>query len=69
MSSNSKLSGDDLNARFKVIHEKTPKAGQLLAIDPLFNEKKDVIFIAQTGYRKSMVFDFVSALKGNTVRR
>lgn len=30
--------------------KKTPKASQLLAFDTLFNEEKDVILIAKTGY-------------------
>ena len=50
-----KLSRDNLNARLRIIHEKSPKAGQLLAIDILFNENKDVIHIAKTGYGESMV--------------
>ena len=67
MPSQATLSRDDLDARLKVIHSKSPKAGQLLAIDTLFNEKKDVILIAKTGYGKSMVFHSVSALKSDTM--
>ena len=67
MSSEAKLSRDVLNARLRIIHEKSPKAGQLLAIDTLFNEEKDVILIAKTGYGKSMVFHFVSALEEDTM--
>ena len=62
-----KLSRVDLEARLRVIHEKTPKAGQLLAIDTLFNEETDVILIAKTGYGKSMVFHSVSALEEDTM--
>ena len=55
-----------MNARLKVIHLKSPQANQLLAIDMLFNEKKDVIFITKTGHRKSMVFHSILALKPDT---
>ena len=61
------LSTADLEARLRVIHGKTPKAGQLLAIETLFNEEKDVILIAKTGYGKSMVFHSVSALEEDTM--
>lgn len=47
------LNRDNLDARLKIIYSKSPKADQLLAIDTLFNEKKDVIFIAKTGYGKA----------------
>ena len=63
MPSKAKLSRDNLNARLRIKHEKSPKGGQLLAIDTLLNEMKDVILIAKTGYGKSMVFHSVSALR------
>lgn len=63
MPSKEKLSRDVLDARLRIIHAKSPKAGQLLAIETLFNEEKDVILIARTGYKKSMIFHSVSALK------
>ena len=61
------LSKDNLEARLKVIHSKSLKAGQLLAIDTLFNEKKDIIFIAKISYGKSMVFYSVSVLEEDTM--
>ena len=67
MPSQAMLSRDVLKARSKVIHSKSPKAGQLLAIDILFNEKKNMILITKTGYRKSIVYHSVSALKPDTM--
>ena len=46
MPSKEKLSRDVLDARLRIIHAKSPKAGQLLAIETLFNEEKDVILIS-----------------------
>ena len=56
-----------MEARSKVIHSKSLKAGQLLAIGTLINEKKDTILIAKTGYKKCIVFHFVSVLKPDTM--
>ena len=50
------LNNDILEVRLKVIQLKSLKAGQLLAIDILFNEKKDMILIAKTIYEKSILF-------------
>lgn len=61
------LSRDNLNARLKVIYSKSLKVNQLQAINKLFNEKKDVIFIAKTGYRKCVIFYSVLALKSDTM--
>lgn len=52
-----------LDARLRIIHQKTPKFGQLKAIDTLFNEEKDVILIAKTGYGKNVVFHSILALE------
>ena len=65
MSLQATLSKDNLEARLKVIHSQSLKTDQLLAIDTLFNEKKDVIFIAKTGYGKSMMFYSVLVLKSD----
>ena len=56
-----------MEARLRVIYEKISKAGQLLAIETLFTEKSDVILIAKTGYRKSIVFHSVLMLKKDTM--
>ena len=56
-----------LDAKLQTIHQKTPKSGQMTAIDALFNEEKDVILIAKTGYGKSMVFHSISALQEGTI--
>ena len=56
------MTKDALDEKLTVIHQKNPKPGQLMAIDTLFNEEKDVILQAKTGYGKSMVFHSVSAL-------
>ena len=61
------LSRDVLEARSKVIHSKSPKASQLLAIGTLFNEMKDMILIAKTGYEKCIVFYSLLALKPDTM--
>ena len=67
MPSEGKLSRVDLEARLRAIHGKTPKAGQILAIETLFTEERDVILIAKTGYGKSMVFHSVSTLDEDTM--
>ena len=67
MLSQATLSRDVLEARSKIEHSKSSKAGQLLAIDALINKKKDKIFIAKTGYRKSIVYHSVLALKPDTM--
>ena len=56
-----------MNVRLKVIYSKFPKTSQLLAIDTLFNEKKDINLIAKTGYGKIMVFYSILALKPDTM--
>lgn len=61
------LNKGNLYAKLRSIHQKSPKASQLLAINTLFNEKKDVILIFKTGYGKSIVFHSISALKTDTM--
>ena len=56
-----------LDARLRIIHQKTPKSGHLTAIDTLFNEEKDVILIAKIEYGKSMVYHSISALQEGTI--
>ena len=67
MPSRRKMTGEILDARLEIIHQMTPKSGQLTAIDALFKEEKDVILIAKTGYGKSMVFHSISALQEGTI--
>ena len=67
MLSKEKLSRDVLDARLRIIHAKSPKAGQQLAIETLFNKEKDVILIAKMSYEKSMVFHSVLALRKDTM--
>ena len=52
MPSRAKLTEEDLDTSLRIIHQKSPKAGQFAAIDTLFNEEKDVVFIARSRYRK-----------------
>lgn len=56
-----------MDARLRIIHGKSPKKSQLLAIETLFTEEKDVILIAKMGYGKSIVFHSVSALQEDTM--
>lgn len=51
----------------KIIHGKSPKDDQLLAIKTLFAKEKDVILIAKTGYGTNMVFYSVLALQKDTM--
>ena len=67
MPSRRKMIKEILNARLQIIHQKTPKSGQLTAIDTLFNEEKDVILIAKIRYERSMVFYSILALKEDTI--
>ena len=67
MPSEKKLSKVDLEVKLRAIHGKTPKAGQVLAIETLFTEEKDVILIAKTGYGKSMMFHSVLILKEDII--
>ena len=67
MPSRRKMTGEILDARLRIIHQKTPKSGQLTATDTLFNEEKDVILIAKIGYGKSMVFHSILALQEGTI--
>ena len=46
------LNKNNLETRLKVIYFKFSKASQLLAINILFNEKKDIVFRAKINYEK-----------------
>ena len=61
------LNKNDLDTRLKIINSKSLKANQFLTIDTLFNKKKNIIFIAKTGYEKSMMFYSVLKLELNTM--
>lgn len=67
MPSRAKLTEEDLDTSLRIIHQNSPKAGQFAAVDTLFNEEKDIIFIARMRYGKSMGFRSVSALQENAI--
>lgn len=57
---------DELTKRLEEIHRYAAKAGQLEAIR-CFSEGHDVLFLAKTGYGKSMILYSQSALKTDTI--